>query len=267
MAGLLLGASGSVGAQTDYYNTDAGRPITVEDAYATERYAFEVQLAPLRLERSRGGVYAWGLEPELAYGVLPRTHIEVGMPLAYVEAGGFKRSGLAGIDVSVLHNLNAETQTLPAFGVVVDALLPVGGLGPSRTYVSGKAIITRTYPWARFHLNGRYTVGYAPTYLLGSGSTADAAVEVSRWLGGVAIDRTFPLRSLLITAETFARQPLDDAEDVEWNAAAGVRYQLSPYFNVDGGLGRRLTGDAPAWFVTFGLSRAFGIRALFPVKS
>jgi hypothetical protein len=37
----------SVAAQTDYYNTDAGRPITVEDAYATERYAFELQLAPV----------------------------------------------------------------------------------------------------------------------------------------------------------------------------------------------------------------------------
>ncbi|HVJ63479.1 MAG TPA: NAD(P)/FAD-dependent oxidoreductase, partial [Tahibacter sp.] len=41
-------------AQTDYYNTDAGRPITIEDAYPVERRAVEIQLAPLRLERARG---------------------------------------------------------------------------------------------------------------------------------------------------------------------------------------------------------------------
>src|SRR4029453_3509588 len=71
---LSMAIPAAAGAQTDYYNTDAGRPIRVEDAYPTERYGFELQLAPLRLERSRGGVYNWGVEPELAYGVLPRTH-------------------------------------------------------------------------------------------------------------------------------------------------------------------------------------------------
>ena len=60
-------------AQTDYYNTDAGRPITVEDAYPVERRAVELQLAPLRLERVRGGTYHWGVEPEVAVGILPRT--------------------------------------------------------------------------------------------------------------------------------------------------------------------------------------------------
>ncbi|MBA3405624.1 MAG: hypothetical protein H0U13_13250, partial [Gemmatimonadaceae bacterium] len=60
-----------LGAQTDYYNTDAGRPVQIEDAYATERYAFELKLAPVRLERAIGGVYNFGIEPEIAYGILP----------------------------------------------------------------------------------------------------------------------------------------------------------------------------------------------------
>ena len=46
-------------AQTDYYNTDRGRPVQIEDAYPTERYAFELKLAPVRLERARGGLYRW----------------------------------------------------------------------------------------------------------------------------------------------------------------------------------------------------------------
>ena len=88
-------------AQTDYYNTDAGRPIRIEDAYAIERRGLEIQAAPLRLERSKGGVYRWGLEPELAAGILPRTQLEVGVPLVYTDAGlGRHTTGLAGVDVS-----------------------------------------------------------------------------------------------------------------------------------------------------------------------
>src|SRR5688500_20382202 len=75
-AALLLGVvATSATAQTDYYNTDAGRPMQIEDAHPVERRAFEIQAAPLRLERSSGGTYHWGIEPELAYGILPRTNI------------------------------------------------------------------------------------------------------------------------------------------------------------------------------------------------
>lgn len=253
-------------AQTDYYNTDSRRPITIEDAYATERYAFELQLAPLRLERSRGGVYNWGVEPELAYGILPRTHVEVGFPFVYTDLGASRRrAGLAGIEVSFLHNLNVETRTLPAFGLVGDVLAPVGGLGPDKAYASAKAIATRTLGWARFHVNGQYTFGSTPARnAAGTSSTGAGAVELSRWLAGVAVDKTFPLNAMLITGEVFTRQPLHRDEDVEWNAGAGVRYQLNPLFAIDAGLGKRLTSDDRSWFVTFGLARAFAIRALMP---
>ena len=69
---------------------------------------------------------------------------------------------------------------------------------------------------------------------------------------------------MLLTGEVFAQQPIHEDEVVEWNAAAGVRYQLDPYFALDAGLGKRLTGDDQSWFVTFGLARAFAVRALMP---
>ena len=266
-AAALGGGLAPLAAQTDYSNTDTGRPRTVEDAYAVERYAFELQVAPLRLERSRGGVYNWGIEPEIAYGILPRTQLEIGAPLVYADVGaGRKRSGLAGIDVSVLHNLNIETRTLPALGIVAEVLLPVGGLGPDRAYASTKGILTRTYRWARFHVNGQYTFGGAPPPSEGGAvvTAGRGGVELSRWLAGLAVDRTYPLNSMLITAEVFARQPIHDDEDVEWNMGGGVRYQLDPYFALDAGLGRRLTGPDRSWFVTFGLARAFAIRGLMP---
>lgn len=252
---LAMAFPSSSNAQTDYYNTDKGRPITIEDAYATERYAFELQVAPLRLERSRGGLYRWGVEPELTYGILPRTHVEIGAPLAYLDLGSGSRSGLAGLSISLLHNLNVETTGLPALGFSADVLLPVGGLAAERTYASIKGIVTRTIMRTRVHVNGQYTFGDEPS---------SGTVEVSRWLAGVAFDRTFPLKALLVTADVFAKQPIHDGESVEWNAEAGVRYQLDPHFAVDAGVGKRLTGNDQSWFVTFGLARAFAIRALMP---
>lgn len=249
-----------VAGQTDYYNTDAGRPITVEDAYATERYAFELQLAPVRLERARGGIYSWSVEPEIAYGILPRTHIEIALPLSYVDAGGgSRRSGVSGIELSAVHNLNAET-SWPALGIAAELLLPVGSLAYDDTYGTVKGLMTRNLSWARFHVNGAYTFGAKPEAGVGQG-----APDLSRWFGGVAIDRTYPLRALLLTAETVVRQPIFEDEDVEWSIGTGARYQVSPLISIDGGVGKTITGDDQAWFFTFGLARAFGIRSLFPV--
>lgn len=249
----LLAAPGAARAQTDYYNTDAGRPITVEDAYPVERRAVELQLAPLRLERARGGLYTWALEPEVAVGVLPRTHFEVGVPLAYVDAGTLGSSyGIAGVEMAVLHNLNVET-TIPALALAAEVLLPVGSLGPARAYSSLKGIATKTFSWARVHANAAYTFGGAPA--VGEGSLD----ESSRWMGGVAVDRTFPLRSMLLTAELVARQPLHADEPVGWSTGVGTRYQFSPRWALDAGVGYDLTGDERPWSVTFGGAYAFGL--------
>ena len=267
-AAAAIAAPGALRAQTDYYNTDLGRPLQIEDYFALERYALELQAAPLRVERARGGVYSWGVEPELAYGVLPRTQIEVGLPLAYVDAGalGGHTSGLAGVDVSVLHQLNAET-ALPGLAVAGEALLPAGGLGPSRAYVSAKAIATRTLSWARFHANAQYTFGARLAESGGAaGSLGAGAVELSRWTAGVAADKTFPLESLLVGAELYARDPLREGEEVELASTVGVRYQYRPRWALDGGIGRRLTGGDQGWYATFGTAYAFGLRSLIPIR-
>lgn len=249
--GILVGTA-PLAAQTDYYNTDTGRPIRVEDAYPVERRAFELQLAPLRLERSRGA-YSWGMEPEAAFGIFPRTHVEVGFPLALIDApGGRSATGLAGLELSMLHNLNVET-SIPALAVVADVLLPAGGFGPDKAYPSVKGIATKTFTWMRFHANGQYTFGDAAD----AGSAG--AVHLSRWLAGLAADRTFPLRSFLLTGEVVAEQPLDEGDDIEWSAATGVRYQWSPRWAIDAGVGRRLNTESRPWFVTVGSAYAFGL--------
>ena len=257
-AGLLVTVP-SAQAQTDYYNLDAGRPVRIEDAYATERYAFELKLAPVRLERSRGGVYHWGVEPEIAYGILPRTHIELGLPLAVLDAGAGGEAGVAGFELAVLHNLNTETRSLAALGLRVDALLPVGRFGPERVYASLTALATRTWRIARVHLNAQYTAGRAPADR--TTSAGETTAGVSRWLAGVAVDHAFPLEAMLLVADVTARQPIDADGAVEWAAGAGVRYQWSPRLALDAGVGRTLNGGR-AWSITFGTAWAFGLRGL-----
>ena len=239
-------------AQTDYYNTDKGRPLLIEDAYPVERRAFEIQAAPLRLERATGGTYHWSIEPEIAFGVLPRTQLELGLPLSFVDALGERRSGIGGLELSALYNLNVET-SLPAFGVSAGALLPVGSLAPDNPLFSLKGIATRTLHWARFHVNGEYTFGDEPS------ASSSAEFEATRWSAGVAVDRTFPLRSLLLGGEIVVQQPLDSAEDAILLLGAGTRYQLAPRWAIDAGVGKRLTGDDRAWYVTFGSAYAFGL--------
>jgi hypothetical protein len=237
--------------QTDYYNTDAGRPITIEDAYAIERRAVEIQIAPFRLERSRGGLYAWGIEPEFAVGFLPRTQFEIGLPFAYLDAGDARRSGLAGIDLALLHNLNVET-SIPALAIGADLLIPAGSLAPDEAYASVKGIATRTFPWARFHVNAQYTFADRVPAATGHG-------ELSQWMAGIAVDRTFPLSSYLVTAELAARQPIVEDEDVRWDTGVGMRYQLSPRVAADAGAGYRLTGDDQGWYLTFGAAVSVGL--------
>jgi len=255
-AALLLGLSAMpAAAQTDFYNTDAGRPLQIEDALPVERRAFELQAAPLRLERSRSGIYHWGIEPEFAYGILPRTYIEVGVPFAFIDAGGEQTAGLSGVELTAFHNLNVET-SIPALAVAASVRLPVGALAADEAYTSVKGIMTRTFTWARFHVNGEYTFGSR----LDAGDVAGAgAAELSSWLGGIAVDRTFPLRAMLVSGEVYAREPIHTDEDIEWNTGIGLRYQLDPRFNIDGGIGRRLTGDDRGWYVTFGTAYAFGL--------
>jgi hypothetical protein len=258
----LVVFAGPGAAQKDYYNLDKNRPVRIEDAYATERYALELKVAPLRLERERGGVYHWGFDPEIAYGILPRTSVEVGFPLAIVDGGESGRSaGLAGIELSAFHNLNIETRTLPALGLRGDVLLPVGNLSGDGVYPSISGLATRTWRWARTHVNAQYTFVSGPDEEVGE----EVPHGASRWLAGVAIDRAFPLDAYLLVADVYAQQPLHSEDPIEWHAGAGIRYQVNPFLAVDAGVGRRLTGD-PSWYFTFGSAYHMGIRALMPIR-
>lgn len=253
---ILVSAAGALplSAQTDFYNTSRGRPLRVEDAYPVERFAAELAFAPLRLEHADTGPLEVLLQPMLAYGILPRTELELGAGFGILDDGlGAHRRGVAGVEVGVLHTLTSETRAHPAVALAGELLLPVGSLAPDATFVTVSAIGTRTTRWGRVHLNTGYTLG-----------PDDApAAHLPRWSAGFAVDRTWPLRSLLAAAEVTVEEPVG-AGDLVWHAGTGVRWQWTPRVVVDGGVGRRF-GSAGAWSFTLGLAYAFGVRGLIPV--
>jgi hypothetical protein len=252
-------ATSSLQAQTDFYNTSTGRPVRIEDAVPVEYRAVDLNVAPLRLDFLSQQTRYWSLHPELAAGILPRTQLQVALPIAYVDRPTTSTRGVAGLDISILHALNMET-SIPALAIAADVLLPAGPLGGESTYGTLKGIVTRTLPWARLHANVQYTAGPSVTAAEAGAPDGNDGRDLSRWLAGIAIDKTFALHSLLVTAETFAEQPIRDGTDVAWSAGTGLRYQLSPRWAMDAGIGRRFAGDDRAWYVTLGSAYVFGIR-------
>jgi hypothetical protein len=95
LVGCLVG--GRLAAQTDYYNTDGGRPLRVEDATPTARFAFDLHFPTARLERLADGVTRLRVEPALAYRVLPRTAIEARAAFVYREPAAVPRGGMTGV--------------------------------------------------------------------------------------------------------------------------------------------------------------------------
>ena len=245
-------------AQTDFYNTSSGRPLRIEDAVPTEFRALELDVTPVRLDLFRGRTRQWSLHPEATLGVFPRTQLQVAVPLTYVDARRESSRGVAGLELSALHALNTET-SLPAFALGASVLLPIGGLAGDATLGTVKALVTRTLGWGRLHANAELTAGPSAV-ASGSATESRASPEESRWMAGIAVDHAFVLHSLLLTAESFAEQPMVQGASVAWNAGAGIRYQLAPRWAMDAAVARRFTGNDRAWSITFGTAYVLGIR-------
>lgn len=258
---LLLVVPAIAAAQTDYFNTDRGRPLHVQDATAIERLAFELQLAPAHWSRGRSGRDVWSVEPELAYGILPRTQVGVGVELSHVPAvNGLRQINMTSLHVGALHALNVESLTLPALALSAGLDVPFGTFSNRRAFPTVGVAVTRTWSLGRIHANADF--GFADEEPASQDACTPqdplAPHDQSRWLAGVGIDRAFALRSMLVGAEVVARRPLLSGSDVEWSAAGGVRWQLGPHLSLNAGVGRSF-GFAREWSITFGAARSLGL--------
>jgi len=150
----LLG--GRLLAQTDYYNTDAGRPLRIEDASPTARFALDLHFPTARVERLAEGVTRLRVEPALSYGILPRTAVEVRAAFVFREPEAAPRVGMSGMGISVMHALNAETAKLPAIAIAGELYEPTGSAKTGGPAFSFRTLVTRSMTSGRVHANATY---------------------------------------------------------------------------------------------------------------
>ncbi len=271
-ATVVMGSvPGTAWAQTDFYNLDKDRPLRVEDAYATKRYAFELKMAPLTLAQTRDGTIQYRPSVEVKHGLLPGLEVAAGLHLAADRRPtGEPRQAYTQLELTSLLNLTTETRWLPALGVRVTGHIPVEGENASTVEVRGLATRSLLGP-VRAHVNGGWSFG-------------DDAHE--RWWGGIALDYVLPFRHLLLLVETWVAEPARRGTDTPHpppgmptpqipaadeacrrvHSTAGLRYQMSPTLAMDAGIGRTLTGTpGKDWLLTFGLTYEFAVRALMPM--
>jgi hypothetical protein len=253
---LVLGGAPAM-AQTDYRNLDDARPVFTEDAYALERYAFEL-VAPYHFESGAAGTDAHTVSPGLGYGLLPNLQVGLELPLSALHQDTGTRWGLAGLELLALYNFNTESAGLPALGLRADLQLPVGALAGDVARLTVRAIATRSFGRTRLHLNAARSVGSEDGL-----SPVDAA---PRWTYSAAVDHSLLRSSLLLVLETAALRRIAGAS-MEVNVAAGLRWQWTPTVVLDAGVARRLRRAAgPDLALTLGLTHVFAVPGLMPSR-
>ena len=99
-----------------------------------------------------------------------------------------------------------------------------------------------------------------------AGARAAAAVPAAgasgtRYMVGAALDRSFPLRSMLVAASFYAEKFKGLYPRADWVAELGVRKQLTPQVVVDAGAARRFHGTFPSTTFVVGGTYSMALRA------
>jgi|SRR5689334_19345311 len=287
-------ASVKVEAQSSYRNLDGGHPVRVEDAIVTERYALDVDLFNLRYDELSDLRTRLLWEPELSYGIFPRTEMWLRLPVFYRERSSVPRGGVAGIGAGAMYQFNLESQLIPAAAISTEFFKPAGPNALPMSY-SLRALLTRSFAPGRVHLNASiatYSATPPPSLIItcagscggpplppldgpcavGAGSAlsfqcsiplshltaaqqAAAPTEThAHWLIGVAYDKAIPLSSMLIVGDLFAEKFEGIGRKTDMTAEIGVRRQLKPQMIFSGALGRHFRGAGFSTFVTLGLT-------------
>src|SRR5690606_20574784 len=123
---LLLLLSAPLAAWAlDHDNLDPNRPVQMEDAYAIPQGEIGLENG-VRVNDRRTGRTRIAFQPQIIYGVLRNTQLEIQSDLLtepHTVAGANKSGDLR---VGVLYNFNTETLMLPAFAVRLEADMPTG---------------------------------------------------------------------------------------------------------------------------------------------
>jgi hypothetical protein len=234
----------------DHDNLDPNRPIQMEDAYAIPHGEIGLE-SGIRFNDRRSGATRFVFQPQIIYGAFYNTQIEIQGDL-FTEPGSVVGANKSGdLHLGVLYNFNAETLSLPAFAVRLEADLPTGirstGLDTQAT-----GILTRSFGRLRFHLNASYTVLGNP-----EGRERNGAY---RFIAAVSYPIGYPMRFReTLIFDVYTRQSDLIGQRNNTGAEIGLRHQLSSRIVLDTGIGTEFMGpsDRSVLTGTVGVSVGF----------
>jgi len=176
---------GNARAQASYRNLDAGFPVRVEDATVTERYSLDLDFVNFRFDALSDSRNRVQYEPQITYGMLPRTEVWARLPSFYRERTVTPRSGIAGFGVGAMYQFNLETLHVPALALATELFQPTGKDALPSSY-SLKALVTRSFAPGRIHLNASiasFAVRVSPSLTI----TCPGKVPPGSTCGGVPL--------------------------------------------------------------------------------
>ena len=226
--------------------------MRVEDALAVPRYALDVYFAPEWRDVSGSGT--WAVRPGLAFGLVPRTQIELDVPVI-LSRGASADPAVSGIRLAAQHNLNVERRALPAVGIETAMLFPVGDVVNAHPSIKGLA--TKSFRWGRVNANSEAVFGDEPI-------ASAARADLPRWESGIAVDRTFARRAAILGVELVARQPLERTDAVQWRGALGGAYQLTSWVTLDASVGYAFAGSPQGLSVSAAITRRIAVPSVLP---
>jgi hypothetical protein len=225
----------------DHDNLDPNRPIQMEDAYAIPKGEIGVE-SGIRFNDRRAGRTRFVFQPQIIYGALENTQIEIQSDVFSDPSSLVGPSKSGDLHLGVLYNFNTEILTLPAFAMRVEADVPIGinshGLDAQLT-----GILTRSFGRLRFHLNAGYTsVGSA------QGMERNGQYRV---IAAVSYPIGYPhrFRETLIV-DMYTRQSDLVGQRNNTGVEVGLRHQLSSRVVLDSGVGTEFYGPADQAAVT-----------------
>ena len=208
------------------------RALTIETTNVPAMaVAAEVSLPVGGLAPERGSYLAKALMTKTTGPV--RVHLNAGYGTYAVRVASV-RSGQSGGCSSLRLSVPGDSTCETGFPIVIDTPCSVNPSDPAT--LDGGAARHCLPPLEQ-------AIAPAPTLPPSNGN---------RWFAGVAMDHSFPIRSLLVIADVYAERFVGLYPNADWTAEAGLRYQWTPLLVLDAGAGRHFAGTIRSTQLTVG---------------
>ena len=239
-------------------NSEAGRPLTIDDAGPVGRRRFELEAGVSYFDD--GPLRHWDFPLALAYGVASQWEVSVASggqleERAELESGDRLVTGISDVILGTKFKFANQKRLVADQAIALSVKLPTSnrrkGLGTGEvdydlTWIASRRLAELT----SLHLNLGYTWLTDPPH--------ESLDDVFHY--GIALRHGISERVELV-AELFANTPPEKASATDAFVNGGLRWQALGDVVFDAAVGAGIRGKTPDVTVTFGFTWCFGFNS------